>query len=55
MGGYETEDKRFKMVIADDDGIIGSVMSPNKQRAKEKNPIEYVGTFFKCFHSFLFC
>jgi len=39
MGGYETEDKRFKMVIADDDGIIGS---PNKQKAKEKNSIEYV-------------
>nr|CAD2152917.1 unnamed protein product [Meloidogyne enterolobii] len=39
MGGYETEDKRFKMVIADDDGIIGS---PNKQRAKEKNSIEYI-------------
>ncbi|CAK5039535.1 unnamed protein product [Meloidogyne enterolobii] len=42
IGGYQTEDGRFKICIADDDGIIGSVMSPNKQRAKEKNPIEYI-------------
>uniref|UniRef100_A0A1I8B1F7 Plus3 domain-containing protein n=1 Tax=Meloidogyne hapla TaxID=6305 RepID=A0A1I8B1F7_MELHA len=40
--GYLTEDNRFKIYIADDEGINGSAISPNKHGTKEKNCIEYI-------------